>query len=190
VWSVSIRRAGKGSTFDTGIQQGARVHGLLVLSSFSASNWIREWQRRARSIASVMELASACPSLYGGSIPDDQLLDLSVQASSRILRVLEQQVRRMLADQRARALGHQTLRTVVVYLRNISTAPDEDIFPDFDDNLRQGLARETEMLFETSFSRTHCTGFAERRLHVSERTSGEALQKIPMSTAISSAGSR
>ena len=27
--------------------------------------------------------------------------------------------------------------------------PDEDVFPDFDDNLRQALQRETELLFES-----------------------------------------
>jgi hypothetical protein len=30
-----------------------------------------------------------------------------------------------------------------------SVKPDEDVFPDFDDNLRQGMKRETEMLFES-----------------------------------------
>ena len=27
--------------------------------------------------------------------------------------------------------------------------PDPDVFPDFDDNLREALQRETEMLFES-----------------------------------------
>ena len=30
-----------------------------------------------------------------------------------------------------------------------SVKPDDDLFPDFDDNLRQSLKRETEMLFES-----------------------------------------
>jgi hypothetical protein len=63
--------------------------------------------------------------------------------------VLEQQVKRMLADERARALG-ANFAGQWLYLRNMeSVKPVEDVFPDFDDNLRQGLKRETEMLFES-----------------------------------------
>ena len=62
--------------------------------------------------------------------------------------VLDQQVKRMLADERARALG-ANFAGQWLYLRNLkSLRPDEDVFPDFDDNLRQALQRETEMLFE------------------------------------------
>jgi Protein of unknown function (DUF1588)/Protein of unknown function (DUF1585)/Protein of unknown function (DUF1592) len=36
------------------------------------------------------------------------------------------------------------------YLRDLKTAkPDTELFPDFDDNLRQALQRETELLFES-----------------------------------------
>ena len=63
--------------------------------------------------------------------------------------VLDQQVKRMLADERARALG-ANFAGQWLYLRNLkSLRPDEDVFPDFDDNLRQALQRETEMLFES-----------------------------------------
>jgi mono/diheme cytochrome c family protein len=61
---------------------------------------------------------------------------------------VELQVKRMLADQRARALG-SNFAGQWLYLRNLkSHQPDEDLFPDFDDNLRQALKRETELLFE------------------------------------------
>jgi hypothetical protein len=63
--------------------------------------------------------------------------------------VLEQQVKRMLADERARALG-TNFAGQWLFLRNLTGhMPDQDIFPDFDDNLRRSLPRETEMLFET-----------------------------------------
>jgi hypothetical protein len=38
----------------------------------------------------------------------------------------------------------------VVALRNLrNSVPDNDLFPEFDDNLRQSFARETELLFES-----------------------------------------
>src|SRR5262249_62382369 len=50
---------------------------------------------------------------------------------------------------RARALG-SNFAGQWLYLRNLkSLRPDEDVFPDFDDNLRQALQRETELLFES-----------------------------------------
>ena len=59
------------------------------------------------------------------------------------------QVRRMLADPRSSALvanfGGQWL-----YLRNVrGHAPDPDLFPEFDDNLREAFSRETEMFFDS-----------------------------------------
>jgi len=55
----------------------------------------------------------------------------------------------MLSDPRSRALvdnfAGQWLR-----IRNLSiVSPNSDLFPDFDDNLRQAFRRETEMLFDS-----------------------------------------
>jgi hypothetical protein len=63
--------------------------------------------------------------------------------------VLDQQVRRMLADPKSQALV-SNFAGQWLYLRNLkSTAPDQGEFPDFDDNLRQGFKRETELFFES-----------------------------------------
>ncbi len=98
---------------------------------------------------SDIELASRLSFFIWSSIPDDQLLNLAVQGKLQNPAVLEQQVKRMLADHRARALG-SNFAGQWLYLRNLkSLRPDEDFFPDFDDNLRQALQRETELLFES-----------------------------------------
>jgi len=63
--------------------------------------------------------------------------------------VLEKQVRRMLADTRSEAMVN-SFANQWLYLRNlVSTIPDGRIFPDFDDNLRQSMRRETEMFFDS-----------------------------------------
>jgi hypothetical protein len=98
---------------------------------------------------SDLDLASRLSFFIWSSIPDDQLLTLAVQGKLQNPAVLEQQVKRMLADHRARALG-SNFAGQWLYLRNLkSLRPDEDFFPDFDDNLRQALQRETELLFES-----------------------------------------
>ena len=62
--------------------------------------------------------------------------------------MLERQVQRMLADPRAAALV-SNFAGQWLYLRNLrNVVPSKDQFPDFDDNLRQALQRETELLLE------------------------------------------
>ena len=98
---------------------------------------------------SDIELASRLSFFLWSSLPDDQLLDLAEQERLQDPQVLEQQVRRLLADPRSRALvtnfGGQWL-----HLRNLdSVRPDPTVFPYFDDNLRQALRLETELFLES-----------------------------------------
>ena len=60
---------------------------------------------------------------------------------------LDAQVRRMLADPKSQALV-DNFAGQWLQLRNLKTLlPNSDEFPDFDDNLRQALQRETELFF-------------------------------------------
>lgn len=94
------------------------------------------------------ELASRLSFFLWSTIPDEELYTLASQGKLKDPAVLEQQVRRLLADPRSAALG-ANFAGQWLELRNLRAAvPDGDTFPDFDDNLRQGLIRETEMLFE------------------------------------------
>ena len=63
--------------------------------------------------------------------------------------VLEAQVKRMLADPKAESLV-KNFASQWLFLRNLqSAAPDVATFPNFDDNLRQAMRRETELFFES-----------------------------------------
>jgi hypothetical protein len=93
-------------------------------------------------------LASRLAFFLWSSPPDDELLELASQGKLGDERVFEQQIERMLADERASALV-ENFAGQWLFLRNLqSTHPDTEEFPDFDDNLRRAMRRETELLFE------------------------------------------
>ena len=101
---------------------------------------------------SDLELASRLSFFLWSSIPDDALLDLAAAGNLRSAPVLEQQVRRMLADSRAEALITNFVGQWL-FLRNLPTIlPDPRRESDFDEDLRQGFRRETE-LFTSSILR-------------------------------------
>jgi hypothetical protein len=95
------------------------------------------------------DLASRLSFMLWSSIPDDPLLEAAARGDLRHPAMLERQVRRMLADTRARALV-DNFAGQWLYLRNLeSVLPDKGEFPEFDNNLRQAFRRETELLFES-----------------------------------------
>ena len=98
---------------------------------------------------SGLELASRLSFFLWSSIPDDELLDLAASGKLSDPVVLDQQVRRMLRDARAKALLSNFFGQWL-YLRNVVThKPDPFVFPEFDDGLREAFQRETELFLET-----------------------------------------
>src|SRR5262249_44580881 len=96
-----------------------------------------------------LDVASRLSFFLWSSIPDDELLRLAAEGRLRNPAVFEQQVRRMLADPRSDAIV-QTFAGQWLQLRNLkNSVPSEDLFPEFDDNLRQSFARETELFFDS-----------------------------------------
>ena len=98
---------------------------------------------------SDVELASRLSFFLWSSIPDDELLAVAEAGRLRDPAVLERQVRRMLADERARVLVG-SFAAQWLHLRRMRTVtPDVQAFPAFDDNLRAALVRETELFVES-----------------------------------------
>src|ERR1700754_1351808 len=94
---------------------------------------------------SDLELASRLSFFLWSSIPDDELLDAAIKGKLRAPGVLEQQVRRMLADPRSQTLV-TNFAEQWLYLRNLASSnPDMRLFAGFDDNLRQAFRKETEL---------------------------------------------
>jgi mono/diheme cytochrome c family protein len=98
---------------------------------------------------SDIELASRLSFFLWSSIPDDQLLDVAARGKLRDPKVLDQQVRRMLADARSSSLV-DNFAGQWLYLRNLAALqPDGRMFTTFDDNLRQAFKQETELFFDS-----------------------------------------
>jgi hypothetical protein len=98
---------------------------------------------------SDLELASRLSFFLWSSIPDDELMDLAIQGKLKTPAVLEKQVRRMLADERSKALVTNFAEQWLQLRRLAAITPDMRIFPDFDDNLRQAFREETERFFDS-----------------------------------------
>jgi hypothetical protein len=96
-----------------------------------------------------VELASRLSFFLWSSIPDEELLGLAERGRLKDRAVLERQVRRMLADPRANTLVSSFVGQWL-YLRNVhAVLPDPSAFPDFDENLRAALAKETDLFFQS-----------------------------------------
>ncbi len=145
---MQFYRAGrKSGPFESGIQ-------LALQRILASPKFVLRVERDPDGVAegssyriSDIELASRLSFFLWSSIPDDELLNLAARGRLREPAVLEQQVRRMLRNPRARALV-DNFAAQWLQLRNLQrVTPDNDRFPQFDDNLRQSFRREVELLF-------------------------------------------
>src|SRR5439155_5269639 len=99
---------------------------------------------------SDIELASRLSFFLWSSIPDEELLAAAESGRLSDASVLQGQVRRMLADERSQALV-KNFSGQWLFLRNVERiSPDTGSFPTFDENLRQALAKETELVVEST----------------------------------------
>ena len=143
------RGRNKGGTFDAGIESALQ----LILAS---PEFLFRFEQDPADVPADglyrvddMALASRLSYFLWSSIPDEQLLNLAGQGKLKDPAILEQQVKRMLADSRSEALV-DNFAEQWLFLRNLKTAsPNLDAFPDFDDNLRQAMREETKLFFSS-----------------------------------------
>ena len=141
------RGRNEGGSFDSGVEAALQ----LVLASpeflFRFEPDPTDLPHDAVYKINDLELASRLSFFLWSTIPDETLLNLASQGKLKDPAVLEQQVKRMLQDPRSEAIV-KNFASEWLFLRNLkSTNPDFETFPDFDDNLRQSMRRETELFF-------------------------------------------
>jgi mono/diheme cytochrome c family protein len=98
---------------------------------------------------SDLELASRLSFFLWSSIPDDELLREAEKKTLQRPEVLRQQVRRMLADPRSRALV-DNFAGQWLHIRNVAGhQPSPEVLFHYDDNLRRAFEQETKLFFES-----------------------------------------
>jgi hypothetical protein len=98
---------------------------------------------------SDLELASRLSFFLWSSIPDDELLNVAGAGKLKEPPVLEQQVKRMLADARSESMV-TNFAAQWLYLHDVEVkAPDLFLFRDFDEGLRKSFERETELFLDS-----------------------------------------
>lgn len=145
----------RNGNFDAGVERALR----LILSN---PQFLFRFEHEPDKLAagsvyriSDLELASRLSFFLWSSIPDDELLDAAIAGKLKDHAELDRQVKRMLADPRSESLVTD-FSEQWLFLRNLrSVAPDPQTFPDFDDNLRQSMRRETEMFVDSIVREDH-----------------------------------
>jgi hypothetical protein len=121
--------------FDEGIQKG--IERILAAPSFLF--------RVESSPLSDLDLASRLSFFLWSSIPDDELRNLAVRGRLQDPKVLDQQVLRMLRDPRSRALVDGFANRWLGLSKIAGIVPDPDLYREFDENLRDSMAQETQL---------------------------------------------
>jgi hypothetical protein len=146
---VAIYKHGRVKDFDAGIERA--LEALLSSPKFLLRVEREPADAKPGTISRIsdLELASRLSFFLWRSIPDDELLDLASRGTLHDPAVLEKQVHRMLGDRRStRFLDDFSEQWLQV--RNIrSMDPDATKFPAFDATLRDAMARETQLFFQS-----------------------------------------
>ena len=100
---------------------------------------------------SDLELASRLSFFLWSSIPDDELLDIAARRQLRDPAVLDEQIRRMLADARSTALVENFVGQWLGLRKLRNAAPDTATYTAFDESLRDAMGQETQLFLEHEF---------------------------------------
>jgi mono/diheme cytochrome c family protein len=146
---MEFYRAGRsdGGTFDDGIE--ASLQRVLADPEFVYRSEPEPAGLAAGKTYHISDvaLASRLSFFLWSSVPDDELIDLAAQGKLKDPTVLEKQVRRMLADPKSEALI-DNFTGQWLGVRSLKTSePVVNLFPDFDDNLREAYEREIQLFF-------------------------------------------
>ncbi|MDE0934550.1 MAG: DUF1592 domain-containing protein [Mariniblastus sp.] len=124
------------------------------------------------------------------SIPDKELFELAATGMLQDKKVLEKQVNRMLDDKRSNRFIDDFLNQWLGLGQIDATTPDDKLFPEYDDNLRQAMLGETRAFFRELIDKNLSTDhlidsdftFLNRRLaeHYGMLAEGEEMVKVSL----------
>ncbi|MEN9573918.1 MAG: hypothetical protein RL514_1773 [Verrucomicrobiota bacterium] len=141
---VYDRAAGEG--FESGLR--AALKPVLVSPHFLFRIEQDRAQPGAFARVNDHELATRLAYFLWSSLPDEELSTLAEQGKLSDSGVLEQQVKRMLADAKARALTEQFAVQWLQLGKLANARPSTEFFPTFTSNLRRAMRDEATLFFE------------------------------------------
>ena len=135
----------EGGNFDVGIQFA--LERILVDPDFLLRVYRDSGTRgAATNRLSDLEVASRLSFFLWNSIPDERLIDVAVRGDLTKAPMLQQQVRRMLADPRAARAIVDNFAAQWLNLRRVDdVVVHPDFYPDFDDSLLEAFKEETRL---------------------------------------------
>ena len=153
---MGFYKAGRADdSFDGGIQRG--IERILAAPSF-----LFRIEREPAGIAAGavyrlndLDLASRLSFFLWSSIPDDELRAAAVRGTLSDPAALEQQVQRMLRDPRSNALVDNFASRWLELSKLPGVVPDTELYPEFDENLREAMAQETRLFVGSQVHSNH-----------------------------------
>ena len=141
--------AGGPSSFDSGLELALRSVLMSPKFLFRVESQPETATPNTPYRITDVDLASRLSFFLWSSIPDEELLTVAEKKTLSTGAVIDQQVKRMLADARSAALV-SNFAGQWLQIRNVSAfRPSPELLFHFDDNLRQAFARETELFFDS-----------------------------------------
>jgi len=140
VWARAYRQLQAGTMPPVGAPRPDRATYDKVLTTIE-----REMSTNAKAGASSREIAEQLAALLWNSAPDDSLLQDAQRNRLTEPAVLERQIHRMLADDRAQEFVSRFFFPWLGLDKLAGAEPDKTFFPDYEVSLRDAFARETEL---------------------------------------------
>ncbi|MEO6445076.1 MAG: DUF1592 domain-containing protein [Gemmatimonadaceae bacterium] len=146
------------SLYDGGVKEGGSFEGGVrtALEGILASpDFVFRFERRPEHASDDkaykvrdIDLASRLSFFLWSGPPDKELRSVAARGTLSQPAVLERQVKRMLADRRASALATRFAAQWLRLQDLDKVQPDVRQYPDFDEQLRSSMRKETELFFE------------------------------------------
>ena len=145
------------------LEQNANLEesvGIAVQAVLASPGFLYRWELdpevddgNSQNLAAVRslnpyEFASRLSYFLWSSMPDDVLFGLAAAGTLLEPAVVKTQVRRMLADPKSTVLATNFAGQWLQFRQIETIAPDPELFPAFDEELRQAMRRESELFFE------------------------------------------
>src|SRR5690606_27285749 len=136
----SARRAG--DSYERAMQ--LVLEAMLVSPKFLFIGNLEPEPQKGIHLVDEFELASRLSYFLWSSMPDQRLLELAGKGQLRAH--LRQEVERMLASDRSAQLARNFTGQWLGTRLLADIHPDQELFPQFDDPLREAMAREAELV--------------------------------------------